>query len=104
MLAALVPSVGTNDTPNSVWFASGRHQRLRLAKGEPMQVRAPQWPSLIYVSEDKSDMRGIKHGWYAIEEYGALSSGPFPNFEECSGKIAQPANRTIASKSQREPN
>ena len=21
-----------------------------------------------YISENKSDMRGIKHGWYAIEE------------------------------------
>jgi hypothetical protein len=25
-----------------------------------------------YISESKSDMRGIKHGWCAIEEDGAL--------------------------------
>jgi hypothetical protein len=29
-----------------------------------------------YVNEDKSDMRGIKHGWYAMEDDGNLSSGP----------------------------
>jgi hypothetical protein len=57
-----------------------------------------------YISENKSDMRGIKHGWYAIEEDGALSSGPFPSFEECIRKIDQPANRTMTSKSQRGPN
>jgi hypothetical protein len=33
-----------------------------------------------YISENKSDMRGIKHGWYAIEDDGSLSSGPFPSF------------------------
>jgi hypothetical protein len=79
-LAALVPSVGTNDTPNRAWFASGRHERLRLAKGEAAQVRASQWPSLIYIRENKSDMRGIEHGWYAIEEDGALSSWTFSEF------------------------
>jgi hypothetical protein len=31
-----------------------------------------------YMSETKSDMRGIKHGWYAIEDDGTLYSGPFP--------------------------
>ena len=36
-----------------------------------------------YMSETKSDMRGIKHGWYAIEDDGNLSSGPFPVFEAC---------------------
>jgi hypothetical protein len=30
-----------------------------------------------YISEDNSDMRGIKPGWYAIEDDGNLSSGPF---------------------------
>ena len=27
-----------------------------------------------YIVKDKSDMRGIKHGWYAIEDDGNLSS------------------------------
>ena len=40
-----------------------------------------------YISEDKSDMRGIKPGWYAIEDDGNLSSGPFSSFEECVMRI-----------------
>ncbi len=57
-----------------------------------------------YISENKSDMRGIKHGWYAIEDDGNLSSGPFPSFEECVTKISQPANGTTAPKLQQGPN
>jgi hypothetical protein len=49
-------------------------------------------------------MRGIKHGWYAVEDDGNLSSGPFPNFEECVAKIGQPTNGTMTSESQRRPN
>jgi hypothetical protein len=30
-----------------------------------------------YVNESKSDMRCIKPGWYALNEDGSLSSGPF---------------------------
>ena len=36
-----------------------------------------------YINEGKSDMRGIKPGWYAIEDDGNLSSGPFSSHEEC---------------------
>jgi hypothetical protein len=47
-----------------------------------------------YISEDKSDMRGIKHGWYAVEDNGNLSSGPFASREECITRITQPTNGT----------
>jgi hypothetical protein len=50
-----------------------------------------------YVGENKSDMRGIKLGWYAIENDGNLSSGPFPSLEECVRRITQPTNETIAT-------
>jgi hypothetical protein len=40
-----------------------------------------------YMSEIKSDMRGIKQGWYAIEDDGTLYSGPFSSFEECAKRI-----------------
>jgi hypothetical protein len=40
-----------------------------------------------YMSETKSDMRGIKQGWYAIEDDGTLYSGPFSSFEECAKRI-----------------
>jgi hypothetical protein len=45
-----------------------------------------------YVSEDKSDLRGIKPGWYAIDGHGNLSSGPFSNREECVARITRPTN------------
>ena len=57
-----------------------------------------------YISEGKSDMRGIKPGWYAIEDDGNLSSGPFSSHEECIKRINQPTNGTGASKLQRGPN
>jgi hypothetical protein len=53
-----------------------------------------------YISEDKSDMRGIKRGWYAMEDDGDLSSGPFSSLEECVTRITQPTNGTMASKLQ----
>jgi hypothetical protein len=49
--------------------------------------------SAHYVSEDKSDMRGIKHGWYAMEDDGNLSSGPFSSREECIKKNTPPTKR-----------
>ena len=45
-----------------------------------------------YINESKSDMRGIKPGWYAIEDDGYLSSGPFSSLEECVKRITQPKN------------
>ena len=36
-----------------------------------------------YISENKSDMRGIKPGRYAIEDDGNLSSEPFFRLEAC---------------------
>ena len=50
-----------------------------------------------YVSEDRSDMRGIKPGWYAIEDDGKLSSGPFSSPEECVKRITQPTRGALAS-------
>jgi hypothetical protein len=56
-----------------------------------------------YISENKC-VRGIKHGWYAIEDDGNLSSGPFRSFEACVTKISQPENGTMAPKLQEAPN
>ena len=33
----------------------------------------------LYINENKSDMRGIKSGWYAMDGTGNLVSGPFSN-------------------------
>ncbi len=48
-----------------------------------------------YVSEDESDMRGIKPGWYAMEDNGKLSSGPFSSRQECPSKDTQEMNSSI---------
>ena len=46
-----------------------------------------------YINENKSDIRGIKPGWYAMDDAGKLSSGPFSNREEClSEALSQRAN------------
>lgn len=36
-----------------------------------------------FINDDKSEMRGIKPGWYAIDDDGKLSSGPFSSREVC---------------------
>ena len=36
-----------------------------------------------FINDDRSEMRGIKPGWYAIDDDGHLSSGPFSSREEC---------------------
>jgi hypothetical protein len=38
-----------------------------------------------FINEMQSDFRGIKGGWYAIEEDGKLSCGPFETREACVG-------------------
>ena len=45
-----------------------------------------------YVNENKSDMWSIKPGWYAMDEDGSLSSGPFSSREECLNRGTQPTN------------
>jgi hypothetical protein len=51
-----------------------------------------------YIGDGKSDMRGIKPGWYAIEDDGHLSSGPFASREQCVTRITQPSNGTMGPK------
>jgi hypothetical protein len=36
-----------------------------------------------YINEAKSDTRGIKSGWYAIDEDGNLVFGPFDTYDQC---------------------
>jgi hypothetical protein len=42
-----------------------------------------------YVNEDKSDMLGIKPGWYAMGNDGSLVAGPFDTSEKCIGPTRQ---------------
>jgi hypothetical protein len=47
-----------------------------------------------YINEVKSDLRGIKSGWYAVDENGSLSAGPFVSQKECLQRSNQPDEPT----------
>jgi hypothetical protein len=52
-----------------------------------------------YIKEDRSKMRGIKHGWYAMDDAGKLSAGPCSSREEClSRDNTQPKNESSPPK------
>jgi hypothetical protein len=57
-----------------------------------------------YVSEDESDMRAIKPGWYAMEDNGKLSRGPFSCRHECLSRDTQAMNSSIPSNVRERPN
>jgi hypothetical protein len=68
-----------------------------IAARRSTRVTAPH-----YTGEDKSDMRGIKPGWYAIENDGSIFAGPFSSIEECIKRISQPTNGKAATALQRQ--
>jgi hypothetical protein len=45
-----------------------------------------------YINESQSDMRGIKPGWYAMDDEGNLVSGPFSSRGKCVESNSQPMN------------
>ena len=51
-----------------------------------------------YVNENKSDMWSIKPGWYAMDEDGSLSYGPFYSREECLNSGTQPTDGETSAK------
>jgi hypothetical protein len=58
-------------------------------------------PNPHYINELQSDLRGIKEGWYAIDERGNLLSGPFSNRENCLTRISQSVNWSTSFESRR---
>jgi hypothetical protein len=50
-----------------------------------------------YINEVISDARGIKPGWYAMDDVGNLYSGPFSSHEECLTGAIHPAYETLPS-------
>jgi hypothetical protein len=43
-----------------------------------------------YINEAKSDIRGIKSGWYAVDEDGNLVFGPFDTYDQCVERDIRP--------------
>jgi hypothetical protein len=52
----------------------------------------------LYINESKSDMRGIKSGWYATDGEGNLVSGPFSSREKCVERDDHPTDGSMPSK------
>jgi len=42
-----------------------------------------------YVDETQSRMRGLEVAWYAVDNEGAVTAGPYPNRAECIARISQ---------------
>lgn len=54
-----------------------------------------------YINECQSDLRGVKEGWYAIDEHGNLLFGPFSNQETCLTRISQSVSWSTSFDSRR---
>ncbi len=50
-----------------------------------------------YINEDRSEMRGIKRGWHAMDKAGKLKSGPFSSHGECLSRSTQPTHESRPS-------
>jgi hypothetical protein len=101
-----IKSLVREQVPEQVPMNAGASKHLSRIPASHRRARKFERPMTVpyYISESRSDMRGIKHGWYAVEDDGKLSSGPFPSLEVCVAKISQPANGRMVSKLQRGPN
>jgi hypothetical protein len=51
----------------------------------------------LYINENKSDMRGIKSGWYVMDGDGNLVSGPFSSREKCIDRDDHPTHGSMPS-------
>jgi hypothetical protein len=75
---------------------------MKLRRADPAISLPPtQWRTTMtiphYINEDRSDMRAIKPGWYAMDGDGSLCSGPFSSREVCLTRINQPSNGSTPS-------
>jgi hypothetical protein len=73
-----------------------RHAEARLADDAPHWNATMTFPN--YVNEIMADIRCIKPGWYATDDVGKISAGPFRSHEDCLGHITLPTYESILSK------
>ena len=48
-----------------------------------------------YVDETQSRKRGLKVGWYAIDNEGDIAFGPYPTRDECVARIERTPDTAI---------
>jgi hypothetical protein len=48
-----------------------------------------------YVNDEQSDVRGVKRGWYAMDECGSLGCGPFSTPCECLARGAEAKHSSL---------
>lgn len=49
----------------------------------------------LYVDEGQSRMRGLKVGWYAVDNEGDIASGPHQSRDECVDRIERTPDASI---------
>jgi hypothetical protein len=69
---------------------SYRHVRSIVCWKAPLRTGATMTRP-HYINEVLSDVRGVKPGWYAMDDVGKLYSGPFSSHEECLTGAIHPA-------------
>ena len=62
-----------------------------------LRVQCTAWDTVTslfphFVDAQQSAMRGLKVGWYAIDQDGEIASGPYRGRNECAISIAQCPN------------
>jgi hypothetical protein len=83
--------------PKRIIFQSNYNPSFRLhmyITGElgHLEMTAVDYFVPYYINEQQSEIRGIKRGWYTMDERGKLSSGPFLSPSECLRMVSQPGN------------
>jgi hypothetical protein len=68
-------------------------------------VAGPRFSRLfpLLVGERQSTTRGLRVGWYAIDNEGAIVAGPYPSRDECVERIGQTPDTSIVPDLWRRP-
>jgi hypothetical protein len=90
---SLLPdTIGAACVPSA--FAGQREEKLMqqsqtkaAVPHEPAGKSNRAVPVPHFINEDRSDMRAIKSGWYAMDNGGNLVVGPFAAYEKCVEEI-----------------
>ncbi|MGA7489225.1 MAG: hypothetical protein WBW74_20055 [Xanthobacteraceae bacterium] len=80
------------DTPEALALAAPSAAGFRFSRLFP-----------LFVGERQSSLRGLKVGWYAIDNDGAVAAGPYPSRDACDERIGQAPDASISPDLWRRP-